>query len=652
MAKWSAPLVRYELALLVLLVGAFPAAGFAVVSRGVQEAQAAEQWLKVANQRTLARVDHARARALGPGYLAASGLRLMDATTLAQPSMPSAPYSYLSVAGNMPQHVDNRRACDRPVASGQGLVRGVLDWTWFSPDRAGDTEVRACAGSNELRFVANDGTLAGLVSPQPRGGVSQVADVGLERWALAAAILGGAIAAAYWAKRRLLPPCVIGDARLEHILGPMLPEGDHAIMLIGPPRTSDDLFTEFSAHAWPSVPEDDRPKRMEINLLDKTIDEPFITARLDEVQARQMRVVGSKVENRFAMHGSMAANFSNVQLDQLTAAQMETAGTEVENRLVIHVSNLAAQLIDQEKRSAVIQFLERLLAREADAPAKVVLVTTSIDPVANFHEIFDTERKAIRSDDMAEVELSRSSLLLSRFRRRYLPIRPMRHDPWWDFHDVSWRRTLAWEACDFPPLVEAADALKQEVKAAQKAGASRTSRTSATNLSSPANADDGSSVRRADLARAFCSKALACYDLLWASCTRCEKIVLVQLAQEGFVTTGNWEVVQGLIYKGLIVERPNPMIFNHTFRSFLRHIEDDQVVAEWERGDGNGLWVVAGRLIGSSLIAGGLFYLVTQDFSVDSLLPVVSGTGIFGMPVVRALFARVTTRGAAAVMAA
>ena len=97
----------------------------------------------------------------------------------------------------------------------------------------------------------------------------------------------------------------------------------------------------------------------------------------DEVQARQMRVVGSKVENRFAMHGSMAANFSNVQLDQLTAAQMETAGTEVENRLVIHVSNLAAQLIDQEKRSAVIQFLETQGVHGYTAPTNAACSCTA-----------------------------------------------------------------------------------------------------------------------------------------------------------------------------------------------------------------------------------------------------------------------------------
>jgi hypothetical protein len=45
----------------------------------------------------------------------------------------------------------------------------------------------------------------------------------------------------------------------------------------------------------------------------------------------------------------------------------------------------------------------------------------------------------------------------------------------------------------------------------------------------------------------------------------------------------------------------------------------------------------------------GPVYLTTHDFSVDSLLPVVSETGMFGTPGVRALIARVT-RGAAGVI--
>ena len=73
-------------------------------------------------------------------------------------------------------------------------------------------------------------------------------------------------------------------------------------------------------------------------------------------------------------------------------------------------------------------------------------------------------------------------------------------------------------------------------------------------------------------------------------------------------------------------------------------IERSGVVQEWERMDGNGLWQVSRWLIGASLLAGGLFYLLTQDFSVQSLLPIASGTGMFGAPLFRTIIAKVSGR--------
>jgi hypothetical protein len=35
------------------------------------------------------------------------------------------------------------------------------------------------------------------------------------------------------------------------------------------------------------------------------------------------------------------------------------------------------------------------------------------------------------------------------------------------------------------------------------------------------------------------------------------------------------------------------MLFNLTFRAFLERIERDDVVQEWERMEGVGLWVIA-----------------------------------------------------------
>jgi hypothetical protein len=382
----------------------------------------------------------------------------------------------------------------------------------------------------------------------------------------------------------VLPPVPV-DGGTTTIL-----QSNLGIMLVGPPRMKKDRVVRDAVRAYTQNQNDPIAPLpiLRVKLLETTIDAAFVTTTIAEV-ARRLADAG--------------------QLDR-------------HGRLWIHVSNLEVQLTTAERRTAVLGLLEQLMEHQDGEPARIVIVTTSIDPVANFHEIFTKEREGIYDDDIPEVELSRCSLVLSRFQRCYLPIMGSAGaDPWWHYAPTSWLAIIDWEAANYPPLQEAASSVKK--------------------MFAP-----GTAVASADLKRAFRSQALAAYDLLWEGCTRSEKIVLVQLAQEGFIATRNCEVVWGLIKKGLIVNRPYPTIFNNTFRSFLRHIERDHVVERWEREDGNGLWVVAGRLIGSSLIAGGLFFLVTQDFSFDSLLPVVSGTGVFGAPAVRALIARVTARGA------
>ena len=590
-------LARCELAMLVLLVGMAPAAGFARLVQRVQDSRATERWLEAAHQRTVAHADRARLRAISPGYLRTTAAVLEKHQAFQGGAEKARPYFYL--AGSPVYQAAGEAACSAAAETGQRFVRRLLDWTLFSADQNGDAGVRACEGSNLLQLRRGDVTLAASVWPVDEDADTSVLQgLSWERWLAFVAILAGTVGAAYWARYRLVTPSAARPSTISDVLPPVaatsspvtVPESNLGIMLVGPPRMKKDRVVRNAVSAatrnldGPSAP----TPIYRIRLLDRRIDKGFVDATLGEV-ARRLA--------------------DPAQLDQ-------------QGRLWIHVSNLEAQLTMAGRRTSVLGLLEQLMDRQDGEPVRVVIVTTSIDPVANFHEIFTKEREDIYDDDIPEVELSRCSLVLSRFHRCYLSINAGASvDPWWDYSPKMWRAILDWEAAHYPPLEEVAASIKKTFA-------------------------DRAAVPRADLARAFRSQALAAYDLLWESCTRSEKIVLVQLAQEGFIATRNCEVVWGLIKKGLIVKRPQPTIFNNTFRSFLRHIERDHVVEQWEREDGNGLWVVAGRLIGSSLIAGGLFFLVTQDFSFDSLLPVVSGTGVFGAPAVRALIARVTARGA------
>jgi hypothetical protein len=303
-------------------------------------------------------------------------------------------------------------------------------------------------------------------------------------------------------------------------------------------------------------------------------------------------------------------------IDNLLATQGDRV-LDSKKRLWIHVSNLETQLVGVESRKQVLQLMEKLLERGPTQPPRVVAVTSSVDPVAHFEEIFRDEREGTYEDFIPEVELSRSSLLLSRFRRCYVRIQPKQTNPWRNYEPTKWRKVLAWEVAGYEPLSQ----IEEEVERAFPGAGS---------------------VSLDDLAHAITTRALAVYQLLWTSCTRREKLALIQLAQEGFVTCQSSDMFAALAAKGLITDGRPPAVFNYTFRAFLRNIERSHVVQEWERMDGNGLWVVVGRLTAGTLVAGAVFFLLTQDYSVESLLPIVSGTGVFGVPLVRSLFARVT----------
>ena len=121
-------------------------------------------------------------------------------------------------------------------------------------------------------------------------------------------------------------------------------------------------------------------------------------------------------------------------------------------------------------------------------------MATTVDPIAHFEEIFEEERAGIYDDAVPEVELSRVSVLLTRFHRAYLPIASTAvADPWWDYAPKRWRNVLHWET-NGAPLQHIGRELHEEWKRRD-------------------------SVPLEELARAISTRAFAVYQLLWASCT-------------------------------------------------------------------------------------------------------------------------------------
>ncbi len=92
--------------------------------------------------------------------------------------------------------------------------------------------------------------------------------------------------------------------------------------------------------------------------------------------------------------------------------------------LWILVSNLEAQLVDKKSRNEAFRLIEQLLGRSLDKDERrtALIVTSAIDPIAHFDELFVDERQETYANVIPEVELNRSSALLSRFTRCYVPL--------------------------------------------------------------------------------------------------------------------------------------------------------------------------------------------------------------------------------------
>jgi hypothetical protein len=75
------------------------------------------------------------------------------------------------------------------------------------------------------------------------------------------------------------------------------------------------------------------------------------------------------------------------------------------------------------------------------------------------------------------------------------------------------------------------------------------------------------------------------YQRLWTGCTRQEKLVLVQLGEEGVLNPKSRETGERLARKRLIVSDPLPRIATETFRRFVVGAMPRATVAEWERDE-------------------------------------------------------------------
>jgi hypothetical protein len=565
-----------EIFLVALVLGALPAAGMSRLAHRLDDIKRDMQWLKVSREQAVERERGLRAFVnRTESYTRATSRLILDkgfAVRQVDAKMPVL-YSYQ----NQLRGIRLAKAGDVAFTGYEGpwiedalsRLRGTLS---SSAVMAPSVEM-----SNDFRSIR-------LAEPEGNGlhytadlAGGFLADLRPETALLGIGILLATFALIHWGRRALSARGAAKTMSIENAIRHVENGGPNSgILVIGSPRGEKD---RIAAEAIVRVTS--RPPEVSIRLLDETLTRDWVDTKIKEVDELRDPT----------KHGT--------------------------SWLWIQVSNLEAELIDKKSRAEVFRLFEKLVERrfgQKPQPRPVgLIVTTTIDPTAHFGEVFAEERQEIYANSIPEVELNRSSLILSRFRRCYAPVEG--RSPWdsWQHYDPArWRDTLDLETSNHRLLA----AIDIELEAAWA---------------------DRTEVGLEELRRAIRVRAESCYQLLWTSCSRSEKLVLIQLAQEGLINPKSSDTLDELAAKGMIWPGAAPQLFNLTFRDFLQRIERAEVVQEWERMEGTGLWVVSGRLVASALMVGGLFYLLTQGISVQSVLPIISGSGFLGFPLVRSV---------------
>jgi hypothetical protein len=73
------------------------------------------------------------------------------------------------------------------------------------------------------------------------------------------------------------------------------------------------------------------------------------------------------------------------------------------------------------------------------------------------------------------------------------------------------------------------------------------------------------------------------YRSIWELCSDDERLLLVQLAEEGVINPKRFDVFRQLHHRGLVVVEPRFGLMNRSFRDFVRSIESPERVLEWEQ---------------------------------------------------------------------
>jgi hypothetical protein len=116
-----------------------------------------------------------------------------------------------------------------------------------------------------------------------------------------------------------------------------------------------------------------------------------------------------------------------------------------------------------------------------------------------------------------------------------------------------------------------------------------------------------------ELVEELLDRADAYYRLLWSTCTNQERLVLFQLARDGWANPKNARAIQQLERRRLVRRSPGLRIMNESFCRFIQTAHLPGEVAQWEEEVRNSTWSALKLGFTTAALAGGAWLLYTQQ---------------------------------------
>jgi hypothetical protein len=129
------------------------------------------------------------------------------------------------------------------------------------------------------------------------------------------------------------------------------------------------------------------------------------------------------------------------------------------------------------------------------------------------------------------------------------------------------------------------------------------------------------------------------YRVLWSGLTSSERLVLYQLALDGWANPKNTAALQQLESKFLIRRTQGYRIMNESFRCFVACTEHAHEIAEWERQEKQSTWRVLRLVIIGLAVTAGIWLLHSQAALSQQLAAYIAGLATL-LTAVSTLFAR------------